>query len=93
MSVKAIEHYAHSADPAYGACLQTKSDTVDIVDGAGDTRPCRGIYVGGAGHIRVLMADNTDVLFSNVPAGTFMPIQAKRIFSTNTTATLMIALF
>lgn len=39
----------------------------------------------------VILAGTT-VLFSGIPAGTVMPIRAKRIRSTSTTATLLVCL-
>ena len=73
--------------PARKAAAVTKSDAT-IVN-------CRGLYVGGAGDVAVLMADDpsTAVTFSSVPAGTLLPIACKKIMSTNTTATNMVALF
>lgn len=55
---------------------------------------CRGIYVGGAGNIICrLVGDSSDRTFSNVLAGTVLPVQASKITRTGTTATLMVALF
>jgi hypothetical protein len=39
------------------------------------------------------MLDGADLLFSGVAAGTFMPIVVKAVYSTNTTATLIIGLY
>lgn len=56
----------------------------------------RAIYVGGAGNISALAACDgvgTPVVFTAVPVGTVLPICARRIRSTGTTATLLIALY
>jgi hypothetical protein len=53
----------------------------------------RAIYVGGAGDIVAVCQDGTAVTFSSVPAGTVLPIKAKRVNSTSTTATNMVALY
>jgi hypothetical protein len=53
----------------------------------------RGIYVGGAGDVVAVRYDNTAVTFSGVPAGTTLPIRARRVNSTSTTATNMVALY
>lgn len=62
------------------------SDTVNL------TKRCRAVYVGGAGNIVAVDDAGTAVTFSAVPAGTVLPIEAKRINATGTTATLLVAL-
>ena len=54
---------------------------------------CQGIYVGGAGAIAAVMEDGTVATFSAVPVGTLLPIRAVRVNATNTTATLLLALY
>lgn len=61
----------------------TKSDTT-IYD-----PPLQGVWVGGVGDVTVITPAGTSVLFSAVPAGTLLPIQAKQVMSTATTATLL----
>lgn len=51
----------------------------------------RALWVGGAGNVRVTTVQGDDVLFSGVAAGTVLPVSVKRVWSTNTTATLLIA--
>lgn len=74
----------------------TKSDTVNFVDqgrGAfGGSILCDAIWVGGAGIVEVVSEDGTAVQFTCV-AGSILPVKAKRVNSTNTTATLMVALY
>lgn len=56
--------------------------------------PCRALYVGGAGTVVVVFADTGDAItFVGVPAGAILPVQAKRVNSTNTTATNIVALY
>jgi hypothetical protein len=46
-----------------------------------------GVYVGGAGNLNVIMADdstNTIVTFFGVTTGQFLPIQVKYVSSTST---------
>ena len=64
----------------------TPSDSVDF-----DTI-CRAIYVGGAGNVVAVRHDGTAVTFTAVPAGTVLPIAVRRINSTSTTATAIVAL-
>jgi hypothetical protein len=72
--------------PATRAEAVTKHDTNDF------TYVSRGIYVGGAGDVAAVMVSGDVVIFSAVPAGTLLPLRCKRINSTNTTATLMVAI-
>ncbi len=51
------------------------------------------LYVGNTGNVRVLTAGNDDVTFVGIPAGAFVPVQVKRVFSTSTDATDIIALW
>ena len=53
----------------------------------------RGIYVGGAGDVVVVNPDDTTVTFVGVPAGTILPVQARRVNSTSTDATNMVGLY
>ncbi len=79
------------------AAAVTPSDTANIpsVSGpAGETvnNGCV-LYVGGLGDVRVLTAGGDDVVLSAVPAGTFVPVNVVRVFSSNTTATNIVALW
>lgn len=66
----------------------SKSDTVNFTNGV-----CRAIYVGGAGNIAVVTENDVAVTLVGCLAGTIIPVQAKRVNSTNTTATNMVAMF
>lgn len=65
----------------------TKSDTVNLTPG------CRGVYVGVTGDVVVVWSDDSTTTFVGVPAGVILPVQAKRINSTSTTASSMLALY
>lgn len=73
--------------PAVAGEAVSKSDTVNL------TNTSRGIYVGGTGDVAAVMMDGSVLTFSAVPAGTLLPIRCTRVNSTNTTATLMLALY
>ena len=75
------------------AAVVTPSDTVNIPSVTGGSNNGCVLYVGGAGNLRVLTIGGDDVLFSNIQAGSFLPVQVKRVFSTNTTATGIVALW
>lgn len=51
------------------------------------------LYVGGAGAVSVLLRDGTTVVFAVVPAGTTIPIRAKRVNASGTAATGIVALW
>lgn len=53
----------------------------------------RGIYVGVGGDINVIAAnDSAAVLMQSVPSGSVLPVRAKRVKSTLTTASGLVAL-
>ena len=51
------------------------------------------LYVGTGGNLRVLTAGGDDVVFIGVGDGTFLPVNVVRVFSTNTGASNILALF
>lgn len=75
-----------------GAVVVTKSDTDDITFPSGINRS-KGIYVGVTGDLNIVLASGVTVLFKGVAAGVVHPISAKRIMSTSTTATDIVALY
>jgi hypothetical protein len=85
--------------PARRAFAVVTSDTKDLTDPTGDADPfyAKGLFVGGAGTVKVTMAGDvaepsTPVTFSGVAAGTFLNVQVRRVWATGTTATLILAL-
>lgn len=77
---------AENTAPAEGAVLVTPSDSTDLVT------LCRAIYVGGAGNLNIDMADGTTITFSGLSSGQILPVRAKRVRATGTTATNIIAM-
>ena len=51
------------------------------------------MYCGVAGNIKVTTVAGDDVTFVGINTGAFIPVQVKKIFSTGTTATNIIALW
>jgi hypothetical protein len=51
-----------------------------------------GLYVGGEGNVSVVSWDNEVVTFTGLAAGAVLPIPVRRVRSTGTTATGIIAL-
>ena len=76
------------------AAAVTQDDNVDIpFVGGGDINwPCV-LYVGTAGDLRVMTAGGDDVIFYNVTAGSFIPVQVTRVFDTDTAAGNIVALW
>jgi hypothetical protein len=78
--------------PYTGALAITKSDDDDIEHPEPETST-RAIWVGGAGNLKVDLVSGSTVTFTSVPAGTELKIQATKVYSTDTTATNMVALY
>lgn len=76
------------------AAAVTPSNTVDIpsVSGGTSNNGCV-LYVGGAGDLKVDTVGGDAVTFVAVPAGSFIPVQVTRVYSTGTTATSIVALW
>jgi hypothetical protein len=80
--------YGDWGHPAETAEAISKSDTVNFTGGLS-----RWLYVGGAGIVVAVFDDDSTATFAAVPAGTLLPIRIKRVNSTTTSATSMVALF
>lgn len=73
--------------PARNAAAVTPHDTNPI-------NRCDALYVGGAGSVTLRTDDDDgDVLFTAVPAGSVLPVRAKYVRLTGTTATGIVALY
>lgn len=74
--------------PALGAFPVTPNDSTDLATTA------RALYVGGAGNVSIDdLSGRTAVVFTAVPAGMILPVRAKRVRATGTTATNIVALY
>ena len=73
--------------PAKDAFAITGNDSTDL------TTSTRGIYIGGAGNLKVDMVSGNTVTFTGVLAGVVYPIRARRVYATGTTATGIIGLW
>jgi len=84
----ALNRVRRDVSSAWKAIAITPSDATVLPDGI------RGVWVGGAGNIAVIMSgDTTAVTLAGVPAGTLLPIQISKVMATNTTATAITALY
>lgn len=83
--------FASNIDPvtaARHAEAVTPSDTADL------NHVTSAIYIGGAGNLALILAnDSAPVTFTGLAAGTVLQVQAKRIMATNTTATALLAMW
>ena len=52
----------------------------------------RAVYVGTAGALAVTLLSGAETILSGVPAGTLLPIRARRVLSTGTTAGALVGL-
>lgn len=74
--------------PASNAFAITPSDTDDL------PQYTRGLYVGGAGTVVVLMADDeATVAFVAVPTGSLLPLRVQRVMNGGTTATNIVGVY
>lgn len=64
----------------------TPSDTVNFTD------PARALYIGGAGTAVVITEAGETVTFAGLLAGSILPVQARRVNATSTTATSIVGL-
>ena len=71
----------------------SKSDTVDLPKFAATGRLTDAVLVGGAGIVVAVLQDNTTVTITGVIAGAILPIAIRRVNSTTTSATNMVALY
>lgn len=74
--------------PAKNAAAVTPNDSADLSNVA------VALYVGGSGDVSVdTVGGQVSVVFSGVSAGTVLPVRVKRVNSTSTTATDIVALW
>jgi hypothetical protein len=71
-----------------------KSD-INLIPSVSGGSPGEGciLYIGGTGNVRVLTIGGDDVVFHSVPVGTTLQVKVRKVFSTGTTATNIMALW
>jgi hypothetical protein len=77
-----------SVSPAMQLVAVSPSDGADLVNGV-----TRGIYVGETGNLNIHDADGDAIILNNLVAGIVHPIQVKRVLSTSTTCTGIVAVY
>lgn len=69
-----------------GAAAITVNDAVDLPQ-------VSVVFVGVGGNVKVTTANGDVVTFNGVLAGMVLPVQVRRVWSTGTTATTMVAVY
>lgn len=71
----------------------TRGYAITPGDGTDLSFATRAVWVGGAGDLTVTLLGGDTVTLSAIPAGTLIPIRAKQVAATGTTATLIVGLY
>jgi hypothetical protein len=66
---------------------------VTPADGSNLTHAARALFVGGAGNIKVDTLGGDTVTFTGVVAGSILPVRILKVYSTDTTATNIVAVY
>ena len=73
--------------PAINAYAVTASDTLYLKESS------RALFIGNNGDIKVdMVGEGAAIVFENVADGTILPIQVRRVYDTDTTASGIVAL-
>lgn len=73
--------------PAREAAAVSPNDTSDL-----SVLP-RALYVGQGGALAMTLADGQSVVLAGVQGGTILPVRARRVLATGTTASAIVALW
>ncbi len=82
--------FENSIVPAKGYLAITPADGTGVQWATG---PIRSLYVGGAGNVRIIGLDGSDVVITGLVAGAVYQFPALRIMATSTTATALVGLY
>lgn len=74
--------------PAMEAAAVTPNNDADLPNGI-----CRALYIGSGGNVVLDTRNNTSITFAGLQAGTILPLNVRRVRSTSTTATNIVALY
>lgn len=75
------------SSPCDNAAIVTPDNDTDL------TYVTRGLWVGGAGSVNVVLAGGQTVLFAGIQAGTLLPLRVSRVKSSSTSATNIVAIW
>lgn len=79
-------HSASLESPAMHGFAITPSDSAEL------TQPTRALYVGVAGDLGVTLVSGAELVFANIPSGTLLPVRARAVKATGTTADSLVGL-
>jgi len=83
-----MSRYATATHSARAHAEVTPSDAEDL-----EKAPCRALYIGVGGDVEVHDSEGNAATYVGVLTGSILPVQAKRVLSTGTTATNIVALY
>lgn len=79
----------NTSDPAYSAAAVTPADGTTLTNGF-----CDALYIGSTGNVAcILQGDSAAVTFTGLASGTILPVRARTVEATGTTATGIVALY
>lgn len=83
--------------PFYAFSITTSDANIFVDAGATSVAVPVSVYVGVSGNVKVTpfsssSPDVSTVTFTNVPAGTMLPVQVQKVWATGTTATGLIGI-
>lgn len=81
------DHASSLVSPAADGVAVTPSDTADLA------QTSRALYVGQGGDLSLVLASGRAVTLQGVPAGALLPLRARRVQATGTTAAAVVALW
>lgn len=85
----AAAEVARNPDSPYGgAAAVAPNDGADLA-----VKPTRGLFIGGAGNLKVTMEDGSTPTFTGVVAGSVLRLKVVRVWATGTTATNILGLY
>jgi hypothetical protein len=83
------DSYANMGDdllsPARHAAAVVPSDIANLPTSS------KRLWVGGAGNVKLVTVGGDTVIYTAVPAGTYLKVRAQQVFATLTTASNIIA--
>jgi len=79
--------------PAYDAFAVTPSDSVNYTTSSSSNAIARALYIGTAGNVVLVTERGNVATFANLTTSFILPVCHKRVNSTNTTASGLVALY